>query len=555
MPVQRSHRCRQGLTLVEMLISLVCVILLMFAYTQLFSDVGGRIGDARSMIELTNRMQSAAGRLRTDLAGHTCNMLPWQDPAAGGGYFEIIEGPLSDQNPGLTGYSASATYNLTDTTATPNTVYPMGDTDDVLMFTVRSKDVPFTGLYTDTTGKTQTVQSQVAEVVWFLRPTLLSDGVTPVNPPMFTLYRRVFLVMPTYQGNQTVLTGAAPTTTAGLQMPVSTFYQNNDISAHIDESTGTPVAVANTLGDLTNRECRFGHAFVNNAASSNGFPHRVYPPYLVPLGGSLSNGTYTVDTSNARFGQDVVLTNVISFDVQVWDPTAPVYLQGTSPSQVTVAPGDFGFTKIPGQLKTTPISPVSLYIYPTADAAGAFVDLNWAATNNLYSSYITLATTTTANAVGPCGKNVAGVNNGSIPLLALADCSTQNMSPFYSTGYPKSQLVAASPSAGPAAPTDFTKNWLFDDHLTSNLPDYGLYGYTPATFDTWSTYYEHDGLDQDGNGVVDQAASGFQDFANNTETSPPYPVALRGVKVTIRCYEPDSRQTHEISVVESFVPQ
>src|SRR5262249_49817768 len=92
----------RGLTLVEMLISLVCIILLMLAYTQLFSSVGARISDARSMIDLTNRMRSAAYRLRTDLAGHTAVLIPPQNPSAGGGYFEYIEGPLHDK-PGENG--------------------------------------------------------------------------------------------------------------------------------------------------------------------------------------------------------------------------------------------------------------------------------------------------------------------------------------------------------------------------------------------------------------------------------------------------------------------
>ncbi|HZZ30138.1 MAG TPA: hypothetical protein VFE46_19225 [Pirellulales bacterium] len=501
-----------------MLISLVCVVLLMFAYTQLFSDVGGRIGDARSMIELTNRMQATAQRLRSDLAGHTCNMLPWQDPAAGDGYFEIIEGPLSDQNSGLANYSGSSTYMLTDRSVTPNTTYPMGDTDDVLMFTVRSKDGPFTGLYNG-----NTVQSQVAEVVWFLRPTLMSDGQTIANPPTFTLYRRVFLVMPTYQGNATSI---SPTTNGTLLIPALDFYTNNDISAHYDLAQGK--FVANTLSDLTNRECRYGHAFINNAVLSNGFPHRVCPWYLVPFGGSLSNGNYSVDTSKSRYGQDVVLTNVVSFDVQMWDPTAPVYVQGSSANQVSVAPSDPGFPYLPG-------TPVGARV---PDSIGSFVDLNWH------------GDAWDGSAVSAPWNTVANTN--------------LTMSPFYSTGHPKSQLVATT-----STPTDFTKTWMFDTSPNptspqTSPPDYQGNGYTPATFDVWTTHYEHDGLDQDkllpppltdNTNGPDQALSGFQDFANNTETSPPYPVPLRGVKITIRCYEPDSRQTHEMSIVESFVPE
>ena len=39
------------------------------------------------------------------------------------------------------------------------------------------------------------------------------------------------------------------------------------------------------------------------------------------------------------------------------------------------------------------------------------------------------------------------------------------------------------------------------------------------------------------------------------ETRPPYDSALRGLQVTLRAYERDSRQIREVSVRESFVPE
>src|SRR5262249_40860197 len=158
----------RGLTIVEMLVSLACVIILMLAYTQLFSDVGGRISDARSMIELETRMRSAANRLRADLAAITCDVMPWQKPEAGSGYFEYIEGPLSDR-PNFNGYPSNSLF--------------LGDTDDVIMWTMRSKEGPFTGnvVLKDATGnlKIITATSEQAEVIWFLRPTLQRN---PANP-------------------------------------------------------------------------------------------------------------------------------------------------------------------------------------------------------------------------------------------------------------------------------------------------------------------------------------------------------------------------------------
>ena len=98
---------------------------------------------------------------------------------------------------------------------------------------------------------------------------------------------------------------------------------------------------------------------------------------------------------------------------------------------------------------------------------------------------------------------------------------------------------------------------------------------------TWSSHYEHDGVDQDegGSGPVDEGSNGFDDpvdaagkhyrsssppsIAPNgvvdepdeMETSPPYPVPLRGIQIKIRVFEPDSRQIREVTVVQDFLPK
>jgi prepilin-type N-terminal cleavage/methylation domain-containing protein len=82
-----------------------------------------------------------------------------------------------------------------------------------------------------------------------------------------------------------------------------------------------------------------------------------------------------------------------------------------------------------------------------------------------------------------------------------------------------------------------------------------------AVYDTWSSHYENDGLDQDGVGGADQGTDGLDNDGNNgvddvleRETSPPYPYPLRGIRVTIRAYEPSSRQVRQASVVGDFTP-
>jgi hypothetical protein len=86
--------------------------------------------------------------------------------------------------------------------------------------------------------------------------------------------------------------------------------------------------------------------------------------------------------------------------------------------------------------------------------------------------------------------------------------------------------------------------------------------YLFATYDTWSLHYEYDGLDQDGDGLVDEGTNGFDDDEINgvddigeRETAPPYADPLRGVQVTVRVYEPGTRQLRQSTVVVDFIPE
>jgi hypothetical protein len=88
------------------------------------------------------------------------------------------------------------------------------------------------------------------------------------------------------------------------------------------------------------------------------------------------------------------------------------------------------------------------------------------------------------------------------------------------------------------------------------------WGVRRPSYDTWSFHYEQDGIDQDGHFGIDQGTNGLDDSGTQgvddiaeRETSPPYPVPLRGIKVTIRMIEPDSRQVRQVSVVNDFTPE
>lgn len=90
-------------------------------------------------------------------------------------------------------------------------------------------------------------------------------------------------------------------------------------------------------------------------------------------------------------------------------------------------------------------------------------------------------------------------------------------------------------------------------------------------YDTWTPQYEYDGIDQDGadgidtgldNDGIDQGTDDEDDDGENgvddngeRETMPPYPKPIRGLKVTLRVIEKNSKQVRQSSIVKSAVPQ
>jgi len=350
----------------------------------------------------------------------------------------VIEGPLNDVSAG------SGTSILA------------ADTDDVLLFTTRNPATAFLGRSGPAGGF---AESTTAEVAWFLRPTVTDTTTTPIsfttNPATFTLYRRQLLVIG--------LAGFAPFSSNANTVPAtswSSFFDQYDISARVTASgTVTP----NTLSDLTRRESRFLHSSV---IATFPFPFVDHQSYPAP------DGLIFTSPSSTRVGEDVVLTNVLAFDVRVFDPAAPVAIS----DDVAVVPGDANWGG-------------------SAVSSGAYIDLGTGTTNPLLAGL-------TGHFSGPC--------NG------------------------RSGLNTASP--------------------------------TLRIYDTWSTHYESNGLNENGNLVggsplIDEGTNGQDDNSDGVpddpaerETSPPYPVALRGMEIAIRCYDPQSRQVRQVTVRHTFVP-
>ena len=434
---------RRGMTLVEMLVAMTATLILMAAVTQVFAVFGQAVSASRSMLNTDAKLRLVAWRLREDLAGATAQTLPPRNPAAGEGYFEVIEGPLLD--------SAS----------TSGTIGP-ADCDDVLLFTARAAGEPFLGRAT--TGKS--LQSTEAEIAWFAR----RDNPLPNDPIItYTLYRRQLLIVG-YVGS-----GSFSTTNVSGTTTWSDFYSQYDLSVRRDNARFVP----NTLSDLTRRECRFLH---NETGT---FPFAFVSPHTT---GSFNGLTQSGD----REGEDVILTNVLAFDVRVFDPGLPL---GQSAS---------------GDLATVPTD--NSYNPANSVARGGYVDLGHSPNTPVVA---TTGTVTWPHFRGP-GQQKSGLANGSAYVYDTGSL-------HYEANGIRENPAAANPDEG----TDGIDN---DRDGKIDEPP----------------------IDLNGDGDFTDVSAG--EDTGEMESSAPYPYPLRGIEIRIRCLDPDSRQVRQVTVRHTFVP-
>lgn len=586
-------------------------VLMMTMVVTVFGLVMDSIRESRGSIEITDRLRAVRNRLQADLENLTAPLTPPLDPDKEQGYFELIEGPIGPViHP--TDVAKTDIPDSTDPSGfAPDTT--VGDLDDILMFTIRSGDEPFVGRMPlcnyDTTNNPwvirdityMPVQSRVAEVAWFVRGN--------------TLYRRTLLVATPDSSN------VLPTVQQLGQYYASTqksFWDYSDLSVHLEP--GSNQFVANTLGDLTRRECRYAHqpfAWPYDARmwGSLGLPtleecsgefwgpagvttvqSNIDPRpenLIVPLAPPNFNSEFKRDDptncprlqlntsatapfdawrrphpaseqnpvtgqirSGTRVGEDVILTNVLSFDVKVWDPGAPI-IQLADPSTTVnadaIQPGDppirepdgkGGFYDWPAIIYAlnrvgTPTGGSDL---DRIIGFGAYVDLNYLCR------------------MGP---------NGNVPNYDPLSFRI-NMNPrpdalpepfFHHSGDFRSGLFGTLPQfAGKSSDiTTINRRASVYDTYSTHYESDGInqgnakYGGTP-----WRTALADDaginGIDDDNDGAVDEKTA-WPDTSGENETAPPYAHPLRGIQIKIRVFEPDTRQIREVTLEHEFIPQ
>lgn len=609
-----------GFTLLEVLVAVTITLILMGLVVEIFARIGEGVNNSRANMELNDQLRNAKHRLIMDLRGVTAPMTPPLDPFMNLGYFEYVEGPrvASTQHTGLLG-SSGGEMGMDIGPVVTNSFFRkvnsvIGDTDDILMFTTSSFDSEmFIGRGGVRSGSTIAVglQSRYAEVAWFLRRTALVTSLsTDGHAEFFNLHRRIWLVQPDgspFGGRSYADVDISMSPAGGnygsTAMPPNTYIHQRDIRRV------TPTANYNSLGDLTRRECRSVHQpykwpyemmyvvsntssdfstpkFLNTSVidwgrfqyfslptlaeqSHSNFPgpvmeipsgtgpdqvylrRNVVNPGLGPTDVMFPNAITTINyhppiSEGTRIGEDIILTNVVSFDVKAWDPGAPVFaapMADTNAAAITpiasvLVPGDPGY-----------IPALDLFIGKPKEnqpiGFGAYADLNY------------MGTDTFPDQVRQRWKNYGGAGGGALATMASeAPYNGKSRLPLPSFAHPGEGLLSGVPIL-----------------VTNSAP-----APRPCVYDTWSTHYEYDGINNDpeldkdideltngaddnGNGLIDEPNSYNEEKSDGTiyvtgeqDAPPPYRATLRGIKVTIRVMELDSKQVREVTVVQEFIP-
>jgi type II secretory pathway pseudopilin PulG len=350
--MNRKRRHHGGFTIVELLVASTVGLLLVIGVIEAFRQITYAVNKGRANVQLSDQLRNVTNLLREDFRGITVQATPNTTAASAMGYFEIIEGFDND-------FPQSATDTLSS------------DTDDVIMFTSRRLGEPFHGRVRGTfvaSGQLfENITSPNAEIIYWLEPRnteFLRDGIDNDNNgnadesseglialtqhndmPLATLRRRALLIRPDLNNNAGILSGV---TTVNWV----TFLNENDISIRIN-ANGT--VSANTLADLTLRKNRVAHLPtlpVNPNRDAN-FPH----PFT----------TARLPFQSGRFmGEDVVMDQVIGFDVRVYDPLVKIVADITGSEPLT--PSDPGY---------------ETRAHTAAIGRGAYIDLGFASRINL----------------------------------------------------------------------------------------------------------------------------------------------------------------------------
>ena len=375
LPVPSSLPMRRGYTLVEILISVSLSLFLLLGVTQLFRSVGTSIADAQGTLMMTRNLDWTAMTLRNDLDNLTADVNKpsklnnaFNPPGDSDGYFQIVEGMGVPYGVSATHIPMSAIALNSDSGGGSDST--VGDVDDILMFTVRAPaQTPFRGLRD---GNVE--ESTMAEIIYFVRGNTLYRRVllvlennrvlsttphpnTPTGlapPGGFYANNDVSVrLLRDSTGTPVLPNTVVPNTLSDLSrrehrfghwsvnpFPHPIYYNTGGVDTrawyylrmptleecvHPRWLAGFPLAEATPTPYMALTGMRYG---VQNYDVIPGNP---YWDFWENPNGWISNSGQQDSQSGSwnglvqaprspRAGEDIILTNVISFDVKVWNP-------------------------------------------------------------------------------------------------------------------------------------------------------------------------------------------------------------------------------------------
>ena len=470
---------RHGFTLVEVLVGLTITLIILLVMTRAFKFASEEMTRGRASVELTNRLRTAESLLRKDLDRLTVEPRSYYNAATEPkGYFEIVDGFATDTN-SLINTLATPPTNPTVIAGLAETSIKslmVGDHDDLWCGTIRSDSQPFRGR-----NGTFVQESHLAEVIWFTIPNDLDSNSFIEVSERVNLFRRVLLIRPDITlvapvdaGGTTVpLTGIASFINA--QLVKQLYLRSSDISVRVQFNAATAdwSVVPNSLRSLSIRTNRF---------------------FTAAHGTTLTFATYRLPLRSSRSAdnQDILINDVLAFDIQIFDPTASVTVQ-TAGGLVRslIEPTDCGNTTF-----------VSTFDYASEAAADT--------TNNFpaaLGAYVDL------------GKTASG------QFTSLGNNFLEFRDQVYDTGTP-----------------------LYDrNNVDDNNDDLIDEGGDKIDNDS-------DGLIDEGvvDTNLDGAFSAAEIASSEKEVQPSFAAPIRGLSVKIRLMEPTTGQVSQTTVKKSF---
>ncbi len=565
-----TSTARRGYTLIEILLATLLTLAMMLVVVRVFGDIGQSVTDTRALVETQNSLRAVVNRLKRDLESVTATMRPPLRPEAGQGYFEIIEGPVGAVTAILPALPAWLQPVNTDVTSNqPDTT--VRDNDDILMCTIRSRGEPFVGRFLNGTVESQ--EAEVAYFVrgrtLYRRVLLVAPGrfmdlddprknpiangdgvVTAVeaglpldaNGNRESVFKWYDVSVRPALAQDNVTRGMIANTLGDLTKPENRYahqagkfpYSPHYVTNRPQYTLGMPLLAecaspaffwwdrnVNGIPDWTDSN---GNGTWDPGEGDSGWLLGVMPPISVSQAGGAVFDAWRnphpwnetdPDTgilmayAGPRVGEDIILNNVLDFDVKVFDPEAWVVVNdaglanANDPNAAALLPGDPGYAA--ALVRTT--APIS---------KGAYVDLGY-------------------------GYGIVwNLNRPNPPPPAALLQPPCTLSWFSNLPVPPYTYVI-EPSYDTWS-THYENNWY--DTNQNGLRDAG------------------DAGDENGNGAFDEGTNGFDDNSNGVvddpaeqEAPPPYPAPFRGIQIKIRVFEGDTRQVREVTLVHDFLPK